>query len=59
MDIAALSMVMSQARLQENVGIAVMKMAMDAGKGNAAQITETMKKVVGDPNLGSNFDVSV
>ncbi|HEY5586491.1 MAG TPA: YjfB family protein [Ruminiclostridium sp.] len=56
MDIAALSMVMSQARLQENVGIAVMKMAMDAGKGNAAQITETMK---GDPNLGSNFDVSV
>ena len=59
MDIGALSMVMSQARVQENVGIAVMKMAMDTGKENAAQITETLKNVAGDPNLGSNFDVSI
>ena len=59
MDVAALSMVMSQASVQQNIGIAVMKMAMDTGKENAAQITETMKIVAGDPNLGGNFDVSV
>ena len=31
MDIAALSMVMSQSRVQESAGISVMKVAMDAG----------------------------
>jgi hypothetical protein len=57
MDIGILSMVMSQSRVQENVGIAVMKMAMDTGKENAAQITEIVKNVTGDPNLGNNLDV--
>jgi len=59
MDIGALSMVMSQASVQQNIGIAVMKMAMDTGKENAAQITETMKNVAGEANLGRNFDVSI
>jgi hypothetical protein len=59
MDIAALSMAMSQSRVQESAGIAVMKMAMDTGKENAVQMTEMMKNVSLDPNLGNNIDVSV
>jgi hypothetical protein len=59
MDIGALSMVLSQSRVQENVGIAVMKMAMDTGKGNADSITEILKNVAVDPNIGNNLDVIV
>ncbi|MBU3135985.1 YjfB family protein [Clostridium gasigenes] len=56
MDIGALSMVMSQSRVQESAGIAVMKMAMDTGKENAEQITEIMKNVAVDTNVGQHFD---
>lgn len=59
MDLAALSMVMSQSRVQESAGIAVMKMAMDTGKETAAQMTEMMKNVAVDPNLGQHLDVRV
>jgi hypothetical protein len=59
MDIAQLSMVMSQSRAQQSAGIAVMKMAMDTGKENATQMTEMIKNVAVDPNLGSRIDVSV
>jgi len=56
MDIGALSMIMSQSRLQENVGIAVMKMAMDTGKENAIQLTEMMGNAAVDTNVGQNLD---
>ena len=58
MDIGALSMIMSQSRLQENVVIAVMKMAMDmdTGKQNTAQMTEVMKNVAVDTSVGQNLD---
>jgi hypothetical protein len=56
MDIAALSMVMSQSRVQESASIAVMKMAMDTGKETATQMTDMMKNVSVDPNLGQHFD---
>ncbi|NKF06936.1 YjfB family protein [Clostridium gasigenes] len=56
MDIGALSMVMSQSRVQESAGIAVMKMAMETGKENATQITEIMKNVAVDTNVGQHFD---
>lgn len=59
MDIAALSMVMSQSRVQESAGIAVMKMAMDTGKENATEMTEMIKNSAVDPNLGNHLDVSV
>lgn len=57
MDIASLSMVMSQSRVQESAGIAVMKMAMDTGKETAAQMTEMTKNVAVDPNVGQHLDV--
>ncbi|MBU3155072.1 YjfB family protein [Clostridium estertheticum] len=56
MDIAALSMVMSQANVQQNAGIAVMKMAMDTGKENATQMTDMMKNVAVDTSVGQNLD---
>ena len=56
MDIGALSMIMSQSRIQQSVGIEVMKMAMNTGKENASQITEIMKNVAVDPNVGQNLD---
>ena len=43
MDIAQLSMAMSQSRVQQSAGIAVMKMAMDTGKENATQMTEIIE----------------
>lgn len=51
-------MVMSQSKVQTATGIAVMKKAMDTGKENAAQMTEMMKNVAVDPNLGNHIDVS-
>jgi hypothetical protein len=56
MDIAALSMAMSQSRVQESVGIAVMKLAMDTSKETATQMTEMTKYVAVDPNRGQHFD---
>ena len=56
MDIGALSMIMSQSRVQQSAGIAVMKMAMNVGKENATQITEIMKNVEVDTNVGQNLD---
>jgi len=55
-DIAQLSMVMSQARVQESAGIVVMKIAMNTGKENSTQITDMMKSVAIDRNLGQNLD---
>lgn len=59
MDIAMLSMIISQSRVQQDAGIAVMKMAMDTGKENATQMTEMIKNVAVDPNLGNHIDISV
>lgn len=59
MDIAALSMVMSQSQAQTAASMAVMKIAMDTGKDNATQITEMMGNVAVDVNLGRKIDVSV
>ncbi|RQN12310.1 putative motility protein [Clostridium butyricum] len=59
MDIGALSMVMSQSKVQESACISVMKMAMDTGKETATKMTEMMKNVAVDPNLGRHLDVKV
>ena len=56
MDIGALSMIMSQSRVQQDAGIAVMKLAMSTGKENATQITDMMKNVAVDTNVGQNLD---
>ena len=57
MDIAALSIAMSQTKVQESFGIAVMKMAMNDGNESAVQMTNMMKNYAAEPNLGHNLDV--
>ncbi|MVX62327.1 putative motility protein [Clostridium chromiireducens] len=59
MDIAELSMVMSQSKAQTAANIAVTKMAIDANKENGTQMAEMIKNVAVDPNLGNYIDVSV
>lgn len=59
MDIAELSMVMSQSKVQTAAGISVAKMAMDTNKEAGTQMAEMMKKPAVDPNLGNHIDVSV
>lgn len=59
MDIAELSIVMSQSKAQTAVGISLTKIAMDTNKDNATQMAEMIKNVAVDPNLGSHIDVSV
>ncbi|MBU3142317.1 YjfB family protein [Clostridium sp. CF012] len=56
MDIGALSMAMSQSRVQESAGIAVMKIVMDNGKETATQMAQMIKNVAIDPNLGQHLD---
>ena len=56
MDIGELSMVMNQSNVQQSAGIAVMKMAMDTGKENASTMTDMIKNVAGDSNIGQHLD---
>jgi ERCC4-type nuclease len=58
MDIAVLSMIMSQSKVQTAASIAVMKKAMDTGKENATQMTEMIKNSTVAPNLDKHIDVS-
>jgi len=58
-DIAALSIVMNQSKVQQDAGISVMKMAMDAGKETAAKMTEMIESVAVDPNRGRHIDIRV
>ncbi|MVX67368.1 putative motility protein [Clostridium chromiireducens] len=58
MDIAALSVAMSQSKAQTEASIAVMKKAMDTGNDNAKQMTEMIKNSSVDSNLGNHIDVS-
>lgn len=64
MDIAALSILLSQGSLQQQTGISVMKMAMDAviDQGNslavlASDFAKSMELAV-QPHLGANIDIS-
>ncbi len=50
---------MSQSRVQEAAGIAILKKAMDSGKEAAVNMTEMIKEIAVDPNLGNNIDVNV
>ena len=65
MDIAALSVMMSQGRVQQQAGVSVMKLAMDVAstQGNmmASLIDETAKslELSVQPHLGGSVDIRV
>ncbi|WP_353093834.1 YjfB family protein [Tissierella praeacuta] len=63
MDIAALSMGLSQMKVAEEAGISVMKMAMDTSEVQAVKLTQMldvntkiMEQSV-NPNLGKAIDI--
>lgn len=58
MDIAKLSMGMSQIKVRQQASLSVMKMAMESSKKENSQITKMMEQSV-NPNIGGNIDIKV
>jgi hypothetical protein len=58
MDIAALSIMKSQAALSQNVGIALFKKNMDSATNNSQSLIKMMELSV-NPSLGSKLDTKV
>lgn len=58
MSIAAMSMDMSQARFSQQLGISVMKMAMDTTEAAVEEILEGISASL-DPAVGNNIDIAV
>ena len=56
MDIAALSMGLSQMKLANEVSVSVMKLAMDTGQSQMDDMVKVMEQSV-NPNLGGNLDI--
>ena len=59
MDIAALSMGMSNASLASAVQISVMKLGMNSNEEMASQMNEMLKTVAVETGKGINLDVKV
>ena len=64
MDIPALSVMLSQSKVQQQASLSVMQMTMgvaaDQGQALTAQMNESAKSVelVAQPHLGANVDIS-
>lgn len=58
MDIEALSIAKSGAVINEQVGIAVAKLALDSVNEDSQKLTRMMELSV-NPSVGSNFDTRV
>ena len=56
MDVAAMSVVMKQGQLMRQVGIAVMKKAMDSAEMSTENLLTVLEQSV-NPNLGQNIDI--
>ena len=65
MDIAALSMMMSQGQVQQQAGVSVMKMAMDVASSQEDMMTSLLSETAKSlemsvqPNLGATVDIRV
>ena len=46
MNIAALASVMKHSAIQQQISLSVMKIAMDAGKGQAVDLTQMLQKSI-------------
>ena len=58
MDIAKLSMGMSQIKVRQQASLSVMKMAMESSKKENSQITKMMEQSV-NPHVGGTIDIKV
>ena len=65
MDIAALSMGLSQMKVAQQASVSVMKMAMDSMKGQGADLTQMlevntkMMEQSVNPHVGGNIDIKL
>jgi len=65
MDIAALSMGLSQMKVSQQASISVMKMAMDSAKGQVSDLTQMleantkMMEQSVSPHIGGNIDIKL
>lgn len=59
MDIAALSMTMSQTKVQESASLSILKMSMNDSKETAEVMTKMMDNIAVDENLGNKIDVYI
>lgn len=65
MDIAAISMMLSQTKIQQQAGISVMKMAMDTGENQVNELIEMLQETTialensVTPYLGRNIDITL
>lgn len=65
MDIAAMSTMMSQAKVQQQASLSVMKMAMDTAGNNSQALNEMMNsnakamELSVNPHLGGNLDLKL
>jgi len=58
MDIAALSMNLSQMRVSQEIGVSVLKMAMETSEVQALDMTKMMEQSI-TPHIGGNIDISL
>ena len=56
MAIAAMSVDMNAAKVQQELGISVLKMAMEADTSSVEEALEVLGSL--DPNLGVNLDIT-
>lgn len=56
MSIAAMSVDMASQRTTQDMGVAVLKMAMEDGSQGVEQLLDSMQQSL-DPNLGNNIDI--
>ena len=56
MDIAALSVGMAEARTQQQLGISILKEAMEASRENVMELMEEISASL-DPALGATVDI--
>ncbi|WP_110942986.1 YjfB family protein [Inediibacterium massiliense] len=58
MDIAALSMGLSQMKVAQQSSVSVMKMAMDTSKEQMSDLTKMMEQSV-NPHIGGSIDLKL
>lgn len=57
MSIAAMSVGMHQMQAGQDLGVAVMKMAMEQAEIGTEELLENLEAAPLDPNLGANIDI--
>lgn len=58
MDIAALSMAMSQQKIMTDIGVGVLDMSMDTAETIGSSMIQMMEQSV-TPNLGQSIDIKL